>query len=281
MKITILGKGVFGSAVASYLTKRGHSVVFDAADSSELIFVCVTSNLVLPSLLKLQKNITNQKIIICSKGFAKDGKLISQVLKEEFENKNEIFYLCGPTLAEELEKGVLSGMVLAGGEGKEEIKKEIKSESLYIELSDDIIGVEISATLKNIMAIFVGMVQGAEYGQNTKALIFTKAVEEIKNVGLLLGAKAETFLGLSCVGDLSLLSRNRLLGVELGKGRKLDDIIKETNYTPCGVFAIKDAKIMLEKLKINAPMIKSLYGIMFENYPIKDAIKEVTNIKFQ
>ena len=264
--------------MASYLTKRGHNIVFDAVDNSELIFVCVTSNLVLPSLLNIQKEITNQKIIICSKGFAKEGKLISQVLKEEFKNKNEIFYLCGPTLAEELEKGVLSGMVLAGGNGKEEIKKQIESESLYIELSDDIIGVEISATLKNIMAIFIGIVQGVEYGQNTNAFIFTKAVQEIKNIGLMLGAKADTFLGLSCVGDLFLSSRNRLLGVELGKGRKLDDVIRETNYTPCGVYAIKDAKIMIEKLNINAPMIKSLYRIMFENYPIKDAIKEIISV---
>jgi glycerol-3-phosphate dehydrogenase (NAD(P)+) len=128
------------------------------------------------------------------------------------------------------------------------------------------------------MTIFVGVGQGAEYGKNTNALIFTKAVEEIKNIGVILGAKADTFLGLACVGDLFLSSRNRLLGIELGRGRKLEDIIKETNYTPCGVYAIKDAKIMLEKLKINAPMIKSLYKIMFENYSVKEAIKEIINI---
>jgi glycerol-3-phosphate dehydrogenase (NAD(P)+) len=276
MKTTILGKGMFGSAMSSYLTKRGHSIVFDKIDNSEIIFVCVPSNRVLPALLEVQKEIAGQKIVICSKGFAGEGKFISEVFKEKF--KNEIFFLYGPTLAEELEKEVPSGMVLAGGDGKEEIKKEIESENLYIELSNDVIGVEVGAALKNIMAILIGIVEGAGYGQNTSALIFTKAVQEIENIGLKLGGKIDTFLGLSCVGDLYLSSRNRCLGVELGKGKKLEEIIKETNYTPAGVFALKDAKIMIEKSNINAPLIKLLYKIMFENYPIKNAIEEIISI---
>jgi len=170
MKIAVLGNGIFGSAMASYLSKKRHEVVFDMIDNSEIIFVCSTSNLVLSSLLKLQKEMTNQKIIICSKGFAEEGKLISEVLKGNF--KNEIFFLYGPTLAEELEKGVPSSMVLAGGNGKEEIKKQIESKNLRVELSDDVIGVEISATLKNVMALFIGIAQGAGYGQNTAAFSF-------------------------------------------------------------------------------------------------------------
>ncbi len=275
MKITILGNGTFGSVIASYLTHLGHSVSVDVISDSEIIFVCVTSNLVLSSLLKLQKDITNQKIVICSKGFAGEGKLISQVLKEEFKSGNEIFYLYGPTLAEELEKDVLSGMILAGGKGKDEIKKQIESESLYIELSDDAIGVEISAALKNVMAILIGIAQGAEYGQNTTALVFTKAIQEIKNIGLALGGDTETFLGLSCVGDVFLSSRNRLLGLELGKGGKLEDIIKETNYTPAGVFALKDAKMMIERLNISAPLVELLYKIVFEGYSVREMVKEI------
>jgi glycerol-3-phosphate dehydrogenase (NAD(P)+) len=273
MKITILGKGIFGTAMASYLSKMGHSVSVDTINGSEIIFVCVPSNIVLSSLLNLQKEITNQKIVICSKGFAGEGKFISEVIKEKF--KNEIFFLYGPTLAGELEKESLSGMVLAGGKGKDEIKKQIESENLHIELSDDVVGVEVGATLKNIMAILIGIIQGAECGKNTDAFIFTKAVEEIKNIGLKLGARADTFLGLSCVGDLFLSSRNRLLGVELGRGRKLEEIIKETNYTPAGIFALKEAKIMTQKWSIDAPLTELLYKIIFENYPIKEAMKEI------
>ncbi|HAS80692.1 MAG: Glycerol-3-phosphate dehydrogenase [NAD(P)+] [Candidatus Nomurabacteria bacterium GW2011_GWE1_32_28] len=274
MKVSILGNGIFGSSVSSYLTKIGHSVFVDIVNDSEIIFVCVTSNLVLSSLLKIKNEIENKKIVICSKGFSDDGRFISEILKEEF--KNDIYFLYGPTVAKELEDGIFSGMVLAGGLGKEEIKKEIESENLYIELSDDIVGVEVSATFKNMMNIFVGIIEGSEYGQNTNALMFTKAIQEMKNIGLILGAKTETFLGLSCIGELYLSSRNRTFGIELGKGRNLEDIIKEINYTPAGVFDIKNAKKMIERSKINAPIIEFLNKIVFENYPIKDVIKQIT-----
>lgn len=276
MKITILGKGAFGSAIGAYLTKIGHSVIFDSIENTELVFVCVPSNKVLPSLLDLKNEITNQKIIVCSKGFASGKKFISTAIKEEF--KNEVYFLYGPTLAGEIEKNISSGMVLAGAEGKIFLKKQIESENLYIELSDDSIGVEICATFKNVMALLIGVVEGAGFGQNTNALVFTKAIEEIKNIGLAQSAKVETFLGLACVGDLSLSSRNRLLGIELGKGRKLEDIIKETGYTPAGVFALKDAQIMIKNLKINAPLTKLLYKIVYEDYPIKNIIKEILSI---
>lgn len=276
MEITILGKGVFGSALATYLSKKGYGISFDIVNNSELIFVCVPSNKVLPALLNFKKEIKNQKIIICSKGFADNGELLSVVLKKEF--KNNIFFLYGPTLAQEIEKNVPSGMILAGGEGKDFLKKQIESETLYIELSDDSIGVEICATFKNIMAILIGIVEGAEFGQNTNAFVFTKVIEEIKNIGLTKGAKIETFLGLACVGDLFLSSRNRILGIKLGQGKKLEDIIKETNYTPAGVFALKNAQIMIQDCKINAPLIKLLYKIVFENYPIKNIFEEIKNI---
>jgi len=273
MKITILGNGIFGSAMASYLSKRGHSISIDTVGNSEVIFVCVPSHAVVDALSKVQKEITNQKIIICSKGFAGEGKLISEVLDEKF--KNDFFFLYGPILAEELRNGEFSSMVLAGGSGKNEIKKQIESESLYIETSDDIIGVEISAALKNVVTIFIGIVEGAGYKQNAGAFVFTKGVQEIKKIGLALGAQPDTFFSLSCIGDLTLLSRNRRLGIELGQGHKLEDITREMKYNPEGIFALKNAKIMIERLKIKAPLIELLFKIIFENYPIKDILKEL------
>ena len=259
--------------MASYLTRIGHDIAIDIIDNSEVIFVCVPSYAVVDALSKVQKEITNQKIIICSKGFAGEGKLISEVLNEKL--KNNLFFFYGPILAEELRNGEFSSMVLAGGNGKDVLKKEIESESLYIETSDDIIGIEISAALKNVVAIFIGIVEGAGYGQNAGAFIFAKGVQEIRKIGLVLGAQADTFLGLSCIGDLTLLSRNRRLGIELGKGRKLEDVTIEMKYNPEGIFALKNAKIMIERLNIDAPLIKLLYKIVFENYPIKDILKEI------
>lgn len=273
MKIALLGKGTFGSVFASYLSCRGHDVQIDKIENPQIIFVCVPSYAVVSALLKEKDKIADQKIIICSKGFASEKKLLSEALKEKF--KNEIFFLYGPTIAEELEKGELSAMVLAGGEGKEKLKKQIESETLRIELSDDIIGAQVGAALKNVATIFVGIAEGAGYGENTQAYIFTKGVQEIQKIGVALGAEQNTFFGLTCVGDLTLHSRNRYLGIELGKGRNLDDIILEMHYIPEGINALKNAKAMTERLGIDTPLIRLLYSIIFGNYSIQDAIKEI------
>ena len=275
MKVTILGNGNFGSALAAHLVRVGHNITFDEIGDSELIFVCVPSHAVVEVLEKAQKEITTQKIIICSKGFAGDGRLLSEVLKEKV--KNDIFFLYGPVIADELRQGQFSSMVLVGGDGKNEIKKQIESENLYIEISDDVIGVEVSAALKNVMTILLGILEGAGYGQNTRAFVFTKGVEEIKKIGMALGGKSETFSGLSCIGDLSLLSRNRNLGISLGRGQKLEEILKDTDHQPEGVFALKNAKIIKERLGLQAPIIDLLYKIMFENYSIKGMMKDISH----
>lgn len=276
MKISILGGGVYGQALASYFSSIKHEVLMDEVRDCEIIFVCTPSHEVVNILSKYKEDIENKKIVICSKGFVENGKLISESIKEKFNNS--LFFLYGPTLAKELENGTYSGMVLSCGEGVEEIKKQIESKKLFIELSDDVIGVEISATLKNAYATLIGIIAGAGYGEDTTALFFSKSVREIKDIGISMGARPETFLGLSCVGDLFLASRNRVFGVEIGKGKRMEDIIKETNYTPAGVFALKDSIKMLEKRNLEAPILEHAYKIVFENYSIENSIKEIINI---
>ena len=166
-------------------------------------------------------------------------------------------------------------MVLAGGEDKEEIKKHIQSDKLYLELSDDIVGVQVGAALKNVMTILIGIVEGKGYSKNTRALFFVKCLKEIQEFGVALGADKDTFYGLSCLGDLTLQSRNRQLGYEFGKGRKLDEIIKEAISTIEGVGTIKTARIISKKYNINTPIMDSLYSILFENASIEDSIKKI------
>jgi glycerol-3-phosphate dehydrogenase (NAD(P)+) len=276
MKITILGNGAFGSALDTYLKKIGHQILIDEISSSEVIFVSLPSDVVVPKLLELKDKIANQKIIICSKGFASESELLSEALEKKF--KNEVFFLYGPTLAEGIEKGELSGMVLAGGPGKEELKKQLESEILSVELSDDVIGVQVGATLKNVVTIFIGIIEGIGCGENTQAYVFTKGLEEIKKIGVALGGKVETFLGLSCVGDLTLRSRNRYFGVELGKGKELNEVVKEMGHNPEGILALKNAKGMAKRFNIEVPLIELLYKIVFEKYPIKNVTKEIINI---
>lgn len=273
MKIAILGYGNFGSGFGTYLSRLNHEIIKEEVKDAELVFVSVPSFAVVSALLKFKNELTDKKIIICSKGFTPEGRLISDELKENsIEN---VFFLYGPTLVEEIIKGEIFGMVLAGGEGKEDIKKQIESDQLHIELSEDIIGLQVGSALKNVMTIFIGMVEGAGYGKNTKALIFTKCLKEIQNFGVALGANKDTFYGLSCLGDLTLDSRNRYLGVEFIKGRKIEDLIKEKNCTFEGIRNIKNAILMAQRLNINIPIINNLNSVLSESLPIKEAIKNI------
>lgn len=274
MKISILGYGVFGEAIGFHLSRLNHEIQIEEVKDSELIFVCVPSFAVISTLLKVKDEILNKKIIICSKGFNQDGRLLSDALKDDFSDK-KIFYFYGPTMAQEIKDNVFSGVVLAGGDGKESIKKEIESENLRVELIDDIIGAQIGAAMKNVVTIFVGIAEGAGYGQNTQAYILTKGLQEIQRLGVALGADPCTFIGLTCLGDLTVRSRNRILGVEIGKGRKLDEVIKEVNHTQEGLNTIKNSRIISKKMGIELLFVDILYSIIFDNCPIDDGIRKI------
>ncbi|KKP96546.1 MAG: Glycerol-3-phosphate dehydrogenase [NAD(P)+] [Candidatus Nomurabacteria bacterium GW2011_GWD2_36_14] len=274
MKISILGYGTFGQAIATRLIINGHEILINEVKGSDMILVATPSYRVKEALLEHKEFIINQKIIICSKGFNEDGDLISTVLGKEFPH-NSIYFLYGPTLAEGLINGDLSAMVLAGGSSKEEVKKQIESQNLKIELSDDVVGVQIGAAMKNVVTIFVGIAEGASYGQNTQAYIFTKGLQEIQKLGVSLGAEPNTFIGLTCSGDLSLRSRNRLLGIEIGKGRKIENIVAKKKYMLEGLATIKNHKNISSKLGVELPFVDILFSIIFEGYSVEEGIRRI------
>ena len=274
MKISILGYGTFGQAIATRLIINEHEILINEVKGSDMILVATPSYRVKEALLEHKDFIINQKIIICSKGFNKDGDLISTVLEKEFPH-NSIYFLYGPTLAEGLINGDLSAMVLAGGSSKEEVKKQIESQNLKIELSDDVVGVQIGAAMKNVVTIFVGIAEGASYGQNTQAYIFTKGLQEIQKLGVSLGAEPNTFIGLTCSGDLSLRSRNRLLGIEIGKGRKIENIVAKKKYMLEGLATIKNHKNISSKLGVELPFVDILFSIIFEGYSVEEGIRRI------
>ena len=274
MKISILGYGTFGQAIATRLIINGHEILINEVKGSDMILVATPSYRVKEALLEHKDFIINQKIIICSKGFNEDGDLISTVLGKEFPH-NSIYFLYGPTLAEGLINGDLSAMVLAGGSSKEEVKKQIESQNLKIELSDDVVGVQIGAAMKNVVTIFVGIAEGASYGQNTQAYIFTKGLQEIQKLGVSLGAEPNSFIGLTCSGDLSLRSRNRLLGIEIGKGRKIENIVAKKKYMLEGLATIKNHKNISSKLGVELPFVDILFSIIFEGYSVEEGIRRI------
>ena len=274
MKISILGYGTFGSALGTHLSKLGHVIHKDEIQDAEAIFVSVPSYAVKRALLEHKDKIINQKIIICSKGFSEEGKLFSEVLGEEFPN-NQLFFLYGPTLAYGLVNNEFSGVVLAGSLGKEELKKEIEGENLYVELSDDVIGVQVGATFKNVVNIFIGLAEGSGCGQNTSAFVYAKGLTAIKNLGISIGAHPDTFLGLAGAGDLYLKSRSRELGIEMGKGKSLEDINKELIYPKEGIETLKNLNNISRYIDADFSFFQLVYSVVFEDMQILDAIKKI------
>jgi glycerol-3-phosphate dehydrogenase (NAD(P)+) len=312
MKITILGGGSWGTALAVHLASKQHDIrvweffeeqakemqdervckllpevklpsnIFITSDlkeslnDSELILVVVPSDKVEQTIEKAKEFISQQKIVICSKGFASNLRLLSDVVKEKVSGK--VYCLYGPTHAEEVCRGMFSGIVLAGKDNS--LKEVFESEDFIVDYTSDIIGLQVSAALKNILAVFIGVLDGAKLGDNAKAYVITRGLEEIKQVALAFGAKEETVYGLAGIGDIivtstSKHSRNRFVGQEVGKGRELKKVIDEMNMIAEGVTTVKEAIGLKEKFNLELPLITGLYEILFNGKDVKEILRTI------
>lgn len=277
MNISILGCGSFGGAIESRLLLKGHTIVKeDVAQDSEIVLVAVPSNVVASVLLSFKDKLTNKKIIICSKGFDESGSLISSILDRELPN-NQIFFICGPTLADELKEGLFSAVVLAGGEGKEEIKRQFESDNFKIILSDDVIGVQVASALKNTVGILLGIIEGAKLGQNTEGFIFSRGLEEIEKIGVYLGGDKNTFIGIAGAGDLFVRSRSRNIGFQVGEGANIEEVIKETIFPKEGLLSLKGLLKMENKLGIDISFFKIINDVLYNDLQVKDAVKKIAD----
>ena len=207
-------------------------------------------------------------------------KRMSEVISEEMEFvfhdkkavSKKICCLSGPSHAEEVTKAIPTLVVVAGidVEITEYVQNEFSNTFFRVYTSRDIVGVEIGAAVKNIIAIAAGVVSGLGYGDNTIGALLTRGLAEIKRLGCALNADPETFSGLSGLGDLvttaiSPHSRNRHVGYQLGKGKKLDEILKEMVMIAEGVETTKNIRDLKEKLKVSMPITEEMYQLMFKN----------------
>jgi len=169
-------------------------------------------------------------------------------------------------------------MVLAGGEGKEELKKQIELEDLRIILSDDIVGVQVGSALKNTVGVFVGLVEGAGLGENTQGFVYSKGLQEIQKIGVHLGANPDTFLGYTCAGDLFLRSRSRILGIEIGKGRSFEEVSNEMTYPKEGIASLKGILKMEGNDGVDLNFFRLIHSVVFEQMPVKVAVKKLADM---
>ncbi|MGV3024663.1 NAD(P)H-dependent glycerol-3-phosphate dehydrogenase [Clostridium thermobutyricum] len=217
---------------------------------------------------KIDKNVI---VISIAKGIEPEtNKRLSEVIEEELNNP--VVILSGPSHAEEVAIELPTTLVSTSNDMKyaEEVQELFMTSSLRIYTNDDIIGVEIGGAVKNIIALAAGIGDGVGYGDNSKAALMTRGMKEISRVGVALGGKEETFYGLTGMGDLivtctSLHSRNRRAGILIGKGKSLDEALKEVGMVVEGVKACKAFHELNRRINVSMPITEGLYSILFEN----------------
>ncbi|MDZ7625095.1 MAG: NAD(P)H-dependent glycerol-3-phosphate dehydrogenase [Ignavibacteriaceae bacterium] len=262
------------------------SDIEEASDDKNLIVLAVPSQFLRDVIKKINYHTIEDTILVSvSKGIEKNTLMtMSQMLKDVFPhiNENQIGVISGPSHAEEVSQMVPTAVVAASIdiETSKAIQAAFMTSYFRVYASTDILGVELGGAFKNIIAIGAGIIDGAGFGDNTKAAIMTRGVAEISRLGLAMGARPETFAGLSGMGDLivtcmSRHSRNRFVGEEIGKGKKLKQILNSMEQVAEGVETTRSAKQLAAKIEIETPITNEVYKILFED---KDPVKATTDL---
>ena len=257
----------------------------DAIAFGKIIILAVPSHVIRDVTSQASKVFTNDTIIVnLAKGIENDTLMtMSQVIHAESGLKEgQIVSLYGPSHAEEVVRKLPTTLV-AGCVDKNTsslIQELISSEYLRIYRNDDILGVEIGGSLKNIMAIAAGVCDGIGYGDNSKAAILTRGMNEMTKLGLKMGANKSTFSGLSGIGDLLVTalsnhSRNRFVGEKIGKGESLEKVKDNMKMVAEGINTCKAIPDLVDKYEIEMPISQSIYNILFNK---KDPLKVVKEL---
>jgi glycerol-3-phosphate dehydrogenase (NAD(P)+) len=225
-------------------------------------------------------------IVNASKGLEEGSlKRMSEVLSDEVpSNPERIFSIIGPSHAEEVSKKIPTSVVIAGAKGDciDLVQRIFFRPYFRVYTNNDVIGVEVGVALKNIIAIAAGVCDGLGYGDNTKAALLTRGLVEISRLGSALGARRETFFGLSGIGDLiatalSRHSRNRFVGERIGKGETLESILDNMVMVAEGVRTTRAAVALASRLDVELPIIENIHKVLYDGKDPNEAIIELMN----
>ena len=315
--ISVLGGGSFGTVLANIVAGNGYRVNFwmrnknlveqvnqqrenpqylpgyklhdgvhatddieAAVAGSRLAFVAVPSAYFRTVVQKMKRAVAPDTILISTTKGIEAGSflLMSQVLREELPDALT-GVLSGPNLAGEIAKKSLTGSVVASGHElvRERVREVLKSDYFRVYTNDDMFGVELGGSLKNIYAIIAGLASAMGMGQNTNSMLITRSLTEMARFGRELGADPMTFLGLAGVGDLivtcsSSLSRNFRVGFALGEGKTLQQAVAELGQVAEGVNTLKQVKEKADELGIYMPLAAGLYQIVYEGRSVDQVI---------
>lgn len=253
----------------------------DAVGDKNMIVLAVPSQYLRSVIKKIHySSVKNSIFVSVAKGIENSSLLtMSQMLHEQMPQipEDQVGVLSGPSHAEEVSRRIPTAVVGASASmaTAESIQAAFMNSYFRVYSSTDILGVELGGALKNVIAIGAGIVDGANFGDNTKAAIMTRGIAEISRLGVSLGAKAETFAGLSGMGDLivtcmSKHSRNRYVGEKIGGGKTLKEVLKSMTMVAEGVETCRSVNELSQKLSIATPIVNEVYQVLFEE---KDPVK--------
>jgi len=258
------------------------------AQDQDIILLVVPTQVLRKIASRLKSFINPQTIIINASKGIENGSLIPchKIIEESLDPSCRIVTISGPTFAKEVANKVPSAL-LAASESEEAakiIQGIFSSPKMKVFTSTDIMGVEIGGALKNVIAIATGICDGLNLGFNTRAALITRGLVEIARIGTEMGAKPETFYGLSGLGDLVLtctgeLSRNRNFGVQLGQGKSLNKITENMRMIVEGVTTVKSAHRLIQKLSIQASVMEQTYKVIYEGKSPKKALNDLMEIE--
>ena len=248
-------------------------------DGSDIILHVTPSKFVRETIKKYEKYVTNQPVIMCSKGFEADTLCtLSQVIEQEMPNvKYGIF--SGPSHAEEVSLGIPTAIVIASKdvEIQDMVQQLFMNEKMRVYTSDDVTGVELGGALKNIIAFCAGIATEINLGDNTFAALVSRGLVELTRLGMAMGGKHDTFYGLSGLGDLIVTcmsehSRNRRAGRLIGKGYTIEEAKKEIGMVIESIDNIEVAYKLSKKYNIEMPIVNAVYDILYNGLEPSKAV---------
>lgn len=319
MKMAVLGAGAWGTALALRYAER-HTVSLWARDAqqieaiiqagsnarylpgfslpasmryssdlslaiagAELLLVVVPSSGLRALLAALTTGGNRVPVIWACKGLEPgSARLLHQVAAETLPTQVARGVLSGPSFAQEVASGLPCALTLAAHDAAfaQQVAASLHDHRLRVYSSTDVLGVELGGAVKNVMAIATGISDGMGFGSNARAALITRGLAEITRLGLVMGGKLETFMGLAGMGDLILtctgdLSRNRNVGLRLAQGLPLAAILQQLGHTAEGVHTCAEVLRMAQGLQVDMPITRTVARVMFENLPPRQALEEL------
>lgn len=255
----------------------------EAVKGKDVLVLAVPSSFTRTTAHSMKEFVADSQIIVnVAKGIEESTLMtLSQVIEDEIPQA-DVAVLSGPSHAEEVGRCIPTTIVVGAKTRKtaEYIQNIFMSDVFRVYTSPDVLGIELGAALKNVVALAAGIADGLGYGDNTKAALITRGIAEISRLGMTMGGKFETFCGLSGMGDLivtcaSMHSRNRRAGILIGQGKTMEEAMAEVKMVVEGVYSAKAAMGLAQKYQVELPIIEQVNKVLFEGKPAAAAVKDL------